>query len=565
MKKIVIPVVVIFLGVLMYFQVFRHPEVSIEKGENSVAAAEDIMRQVVKQSNDKGLQLFINDIEIADTEYKVYLSSHMNVMVPVGAFTDKLDCSVNVYTNGTVTIEKADNMVKVYSGNDTQNINGSLIQVGDKPEKIDDVLYIPVDNICEALNYSCEYNIEENTVRLNRINEEEKLPAVYDMREVDRVSAVRDQGIYGTCWAFASLAALETTLMPEENLVFSVDHMTLNNSFNVSSFDGGQYYMSIAYLAAWQGPVLEKDDPYGDNETVDGLSAVKHLEEAIIIKNKDYEEVKAAVYKYGGVETVIYCDLKNAKSQSVYYNKERSAYCYDGDKEPNHDVVIVGWDDNYPKEYFNNEPEGDGAFICKNSWGTEFGDDGFFYISYYDTNICTNSVAYTRLGNSDNYDKIYQSDLMGQVGTMGFDDKSEAYFANVYTAGADEVLKAVSFYATGAKTAYEVYVVTDFSTKDDLKNRQLVASGEMEYEGYYTINLSEAVELPDNEKFAIVVHVNTQSDAKPIAIEYNNDERTANFDISDGEGYISLYGSVWYSAEEDNECNVCLKAFTDFR
>lgn len=420
-----------------------------------------------------------------------------------------------------------------------------------------------MNEICEALNYSCNINLETNAVVLKKIAEEEKLPAAYDMREHDRVSLVRDQGIYGTCWAFASLAALESTIRPAENLVFSVDHMAMNNSFNVSPFDGGEYYMSIAYLAAWQGPVLEEDDPYGDNQTVNGLSAVKHLEEAIILKDKNYEAIKSSVYKYGGVETVIYCDMKNATSSSYYYNRNRSSYYYDGDQTPNHDVVIVGWDDNYPKEYFNTEPVGDGAFICKNSWGQDFGDEGFFYISYYDTNIGMNSVVYTKLGNSDNYDKIYQSDLMGEVGTMGFDDKPEAYFANVYTAGKNETLKAVSFYATGPKTTYDVYVVTDFTDVSDLQQRTKVASGEMQYEGYYTINLNEAVPLPDDRKFAVVVHVNTQDSTMPIAIEYNNDEKTANFDITDGEGYISLYGTKWSSAEQENDCNVCLKAFTD--
>ncbi len=522
-----------------------------------------MMKEIVTSANEKGVTLYINDNKITEAEYQAYFSDRLQLMIPIAAFTDKLDCLVNVYENGTITLAKGDSLVKVYGDSDVVNINGNTIQTIDKPERKDDIIYVPVNEICEALNYSCNINLETNAAVLKKIAEEEKLPVAYDMREHDRVSPVRDQGIYGTCWAFASLAALESTIRPAENLVFSVDHMAMNNSFNVSPFDGGEYYMSIAYLAAWQGPVLEEDDPYGDNQTVNGLSAVKHLEEAIILKDKNYEAIKSSVYKYGGVETVIYCDMKNATSSSYYYNRNRSSYYYDGDQTPNHDVVIVGWDDNYPKEYFNTEPAGDGAFICKNSWGQDFGDEGFFYISYYDTNIGMNSVVYTKLGNSDNYDKIYQSDLMGEVGTMGFDDRPEAYFANVYTAGKNETLKAVSFYATGPKTTYDVYVVTDFTDVSDLQQRTKVASGEMQYEGYYTINLNEAVPLPDDRKFAVVVHVNTQDSTMPIAIEYNNDEKTANFDITDGEGYISLYGTKWSSAELENDCNVCLKAFTD--
>ena len=75
--------------------------------------------------------------------------------------------------------------------------------------------------------------------------------------------------------------------------------------------------------------------------------------------------------------------------------------------------------------------------------------------------ICETSVVYTRLEGADNYDKIYQSDKLGWVGVLGF-DQEDAYFANVYTAGKSEELKAVSFYATDAKTTYEVYVATKF-------------------------------------------------------------------------------------------------------
>lgn len=563
MKKVIISTIVVALCILMYMAVFKHPEVGIEQNDNSKIASEDIAREIVKNVNQRGISFYINNQEVIDNEYQPYMSNSLRLMVPSTVFTDMLDCSVNIYSNGTISLEKSDSIVKIYCDSYTQNINGNVVQSKDKPVEKNGIIYVPANDICEALNYAYAFDFENNVAKLDRITAEEKLPSSYDMREYNRVSPVRDQGIYGTCWAFASLAALETTVMPEENLVFSVDHMTLSNSFNVSPNDGGQYNMSIAYLAAWQGPVLEKDDPYGDHKTKPSLSAVKHLQEAIIIKDKDYNAVKSSVYKYGGVETVIYCDLQNATSSSYYYNKNRASYYYDGENAPNHDVVIVGWNDDFPKEYFNIEPEGDGAFICKNSWGKDFGEDGYFYISYYDTNICSNSVVYTKLGDADNYDNIYQSDLMGQVGTMGFDDKTEAYFANAYTTKTDEILKAVGFYATGPKTTYEVYVVETFEDMEDLKKRRLVAKGEMEYEGYYTINLNDATYLPAGRKFAVVVHVNTQSTVMPVAIEYKNDERTANFDIIDGEGYISLYGSKWYSAEKDNNCNVCLKAFTD--
>ena len=168
---------------------------------------------------------------------------------------------------------------------------------------------------------------------------------------------------------------------------------------------------------------------------------------------------------------------------------------------------------------------------------------------------------YTKLEPADNYDKIYQADKLGWVGVLGFDNE-EAYFANVYKAGKNEELAAVSFYATGAKTTYEVYVVTDFQDEDSLADRKLVASGEVEYAGYYTVDLEQAEKLADGKKFAVVVHITTPDTKYPIAIEYDADSLTDSFDIKDGEGYLSLYGKQWYSAEKDRKCNVCLKAFT---
>jgi hypothetical protein len=62
-----------------------------------------------------------------------------------------------------------------------------------------------------------------------------------------------------------------------------------------------------------------------------------------------------------------------------------------------------------------------------------------------------------------------------------------------------------------------------------------------------------------------VVKIKTPGETHPVAIEYNLDENTSSFDISDGQGYISLYGEVWQNVEEKENCNVCLKAFTNCR
>ena len=89
----------------------------------------------------------------------------------------------------------------------------------------------------QTLGEKTEQKLDELVIRHEK--EEAKLPAFYDYREEGRAVPVRNQGFYGTCWAFASLTALETALMPEEETDFSRDHLNFNNSYALSTEEGG--------------------------------------------------------------------------------------------------------------------------------------------------------------------------------------------------------------------------------------------------------------------------------------------------------------------------------------
>lgn len=390
------------------------------------------------------------------------------------------------------------------------------------------------------------------------------LPAVYDYRREGRAPKVENQENLGTCWAFAALSAVESSLLPEESWDFSEDHMSIQNSFRMGQNAGGDYTMSLAYLLAWQGPVTEEEDPYNDGDSPEGLEAVKHLQEVQFLPERDIEAIKRAVLAVGGVQSSLYTSLKDASSESVYYQKEQAAYYYNGTEPPNHDSVIVGWDDNFPKEAFTIEPPGDGAFLCMNSWGEAFGDGGYFYVSYYDANIGRTNLSYTRIEGPDNYDRIYQSDLCGWSGQAGYGAET-AWAANVYQAQEKESLAAVGFYATGPDTSYEIYAVTELNLSSEaevFQNPVPLASGNLENAGYYTIDFSGPVTLEKGQNFAVVIKITTPGVTQPVAIEYQTEGAKGTADIQDGWGYLSSDGIRWQRAETTMECNICLKAYT---
>jgi len=519
--------------------------------------------------NSKAILIYIDDNQLNIQNPAPYMEETMELMLPVQSASQIFQCDVQMDEDDSVYFIKNDIVICLSESDDFYSlskgeIDGNRVEFEGGMTVQEGQFFVAASILSLAFHY--EYIWEDDTnsalFTVTEAADLSELPSAYDMRDDNRVTAIRNQGTLGTCWAFASLSALESTLMPEEELIFAADHLSLSNGFGISQNDGGDYNMAMAYLASWKGPVLEADDPYGDNKTDESLTAVKHLQEAINIEEKDYQKIKQMIYTYGGVQSSFYSDMETADSSSKYYNMATQSYYYVGDQSANHDIVIIGWDDNYSKENFNNEPENDGAFLCRNSWGDNFGDGGYFYISYEDTNIGVNNIVYTVIEDSDNYDNIYQSDLLGWIGSIGYQEEY-AYFSNVYQASDEEYLKSAAFYATGSDTYYDVYVVRNFTDTSSYSDIEYMMSGYLEDAGYYTIDFRKVIKLDEESQFAVVVRIRTTEAIHPIAIEYNEGELITQADISDGQGYISYDGVQWEQVESTYNCNLCLKAFTD--
>ncbi len=163
----------------------------------------------------------------------------------------------------------------------------------------------------------------------------------------------------------------------------------------------------------------------------------------------------------------------------------------------------------------------------------------------------------------DNYDNIYQADLCGYVGQLGYLDES-AYFANAYTALNNETIEAVGFYATGIDTEYSIYICENFQDSTSLSKRSdPILTGKFTNSGYYTVKLDQPLEVREGQKYAVIVRIVTPNSERPIAVEFANDRQTADVDLTDGEGYVSYKGISWERTEESNKCNVCLKVYTN--
>lgn len=464
--------------------------------------------------------------------------------------------------NQTAIAEKDGVVVKVPIGEKYIYRNDEIIINDTESIIIDNRTYLPIRIVMEAFGCDVVWVSEGRGVYIDYSTSSisiSTIPIKYDLRDVNKVTSVKNQEDIGACWAFAALGAIESVLMPNQILDFSEDHLSLTHGYDLSQSEGGDFHVALSYFTSWSGPVFEEEDIYGDGIANNNALPQKHIQEAKILPYKDYLAIKLSILLYGGVQSSIY--VADNIENSEFYNISTNAFCYTGNEIYNHDVVIVGWDDEYSKENFNNEPENNGAFICKNSYGLEFGEEGYFYISYEDTTIGSSSLVYSRIDDVNNYSNIYQTDILGWIGRVGYGSDT-AFFSNVYEVQNEkEVLSATGFYATGPNTSYEVYLANDFQNKDDFDNLQLLKRGTFEYTGYYTVDF-EPIEVIN--KFAVVIKITTPDSNLPVAVEYYREVPWLSIvDIDDGEGYMSIDGKNWERTEEIVKSNVCLKAFTN--
>ena len=402
---------------------------------------------------------------------------------------------------------------------------------------------------------------------LPRVKKLEAPPARFDLRPLGKLTPVKDQkqNICGSCWAFATYGSLESTLLPTETRDFSENNLKNTHGFDWGPCEQGNGYIATAYLARWSGPLNETEDPYDPysaNPSPVDLPAQKHLQEALILPDRagplDNNNLKEAVLAYGAVST-----LMHIQNREPFYNSANHAYFFNGGEKVNHAVAIVGWDDHFPKERFSIVPPGGGAFIARNSWGKDWGEEGYFYVSYFDAKIGTENFLFPGVEPPGNFRHIYQYDPLGWTLGCSWGSGSTSWFANIFTAAADDSLKAVSFYTAAPDSPYEIYVFLNAVSGPVSGVFAGSKAGTLEMPGYHTVLLDSAVPLRTGQKFSVVVRLTTPGYDYPIPLEYPHPGYSSQARANPGESYASGNGIYWDDVtKEFPNTNVCLKAFT---
>ena len=428
---------------------------------------------------------------------------------------------------------------------------------------------------------------------------------------------IRNQEQTNSCWAFAALSTLETNLalynakrginlsrvydFSERHMEYATSKTFANNSENEDGYNrnvgsGGNYQFAASYLTNGTGAIPENEMPFENNENIIDINQIQNKTVSSQVydtieftnyrnvsseqKTEIMNEIKQHIQNYGAVFVSLHGNSSSTTGYSCYNYNTGAKYCNNTSNHAmDHAATIIGWDDNYSIDNFAEgaKPTSNGAWIVRNSWGEQYGNNGIIYVSYEDVNISTQMFGIVKATDTVDYDNIYQYDKFYPAARIELNN-NKMMICNVFEKQTEEkeYLTQVSLYTPETYTC-KVYVNPNGTSKsrNDLQLVSLKAGESETFDaGYHTIEFSEPIEIEANS-FTVVIEIQSSKNSItfPLESKVNELREWDSVTVESGKCFIAIGNNLencqWIDTSKLTEVNpnlvdgdTTIKAFT---
>ena len=426
------------------------------------------------------------------------------------------------------------------------------VEVEPDPQQLDEVPnYGLINQYHVGTQAVTDAYLRGESLELNGVNVAQPtrdIPSSWDSRNYNWITSVKNQGSYGSCWAHAAMGSVEAYMIKEGipvgtgsaattslnlsetqhcffnySTAYDAEGMLTGDACTLTGSDscldsGGNGEMSAYTLQRWCGAADESQSAlqYSKASTVarSGLDSqysyqynVCHVQNSLWIPATNIDAVKQGIMDYGAGNISYYAGNSNYTYNCTIDTSSQESSSH---KWANHAITLVGWDDTIAASNFSpNKPSGNGAWLCRNSWGTSYFNQGYMWISYEDTSVLEGYIYFYDAESIDNYDHNYQYDGSCNVVTYGVGNRvgfaNNTKVANVFTAKGNELLRAVALCNWDEALSYTVEIYKNPTTGNPTSGTLMTSqTGTLTYSGYYTIPLNNPVSLSAGDTFSVV-------------------------------------------------------------
>lgn len=340
--------------------------------------------------------------------------------------------------------------------------------------------------------------------------QDKSYPVVFDMRDSTWLTPVKNQTSNG-CWAFATMGSVESRwkVLGLGEFDLSENNLKFCHGFDSARSFWGNHWMGTAYFARLSGPLLEYQDPNSGgtqfpHQCMDTADPVAFIRDARYLPN-DMNVIKDHLMSVGAIYTMMFYS-------ATYYNDTTFTYYYDGTPGVNHCVAIVGWNDTLTTD------GGQGAWIIRNSYGTSWGDGGYFYVSYNDNSILDYNCYWPERDETVITEITYLYDELGNFNSTGYGSETGYGIVKFISSDTNRLIQ-VGTYAMASNSEIEIRIYENF---DGTSVSGLLGSIPVQtcpWPGLYSFDIPEHIDLEFGEDFYVWIKYMTPGYNWPIPIE----------------------------------------------